>query len=305
MYSFTLNYALRGVILLFGLLGNLIVMVIFSTKNFLSFPSRNIYRVLILFDSIFLILSISNDFLMNFGIIWYGASELLCKTYQYTLCALVTPYFLVFISIERFITIRFPSNKMIKKHSFQTIIVFILFACNLIYFQPYLYLISFKININNTNISNENECINFDKETAQTLNLLGLIYIVGLPFVLMLTFTILLIYTILKSRLKILRLNNQRDRNRLKKDVQFVISSVFMNIFHLLLYLPVTVYTFLGTDFLTDLYYNIFLSLVYIDLCDHFYVLFCFNSVFRREFLIIFRLKSRLYRANTLTGNTF
>jgi len=282
MYSITFNFITRGFILLFGLFGNVMVMIVFSAKSFKNFPSRNIYRILVVFDSILLISSISYEFLENFGISL--TSELLNKMLSYILVAFLTPYLLVFISIEKFITIRFPNNKIIKRNKFQTILVFALMACNLIFFHPIFYLNAYKTN-------NTNNQTSLEFEASKTFRVTSLMYNLGLPFILMMVFSILLIQTILKSRLRIIRLTNQHDRNRLKKDIQFSFSSIFLNIFYLILVLPYYVYVFLGGDMKADLSVNVFMSLFYINSFDHFYILFCFNSVFRRKVLVLFRLK--------------
>ena len=301
-HSTTLSFILNSLMLSFGLFGNLIVMIVFSSKALKKFPSRNIYRALIIFDSITLIYNVNNEFLTIFNINWWWTSEILFKISVYLMTAFSTPYLLVFISIEKYITIRYPLTKIIKNQIFQTVIVFFLIACNLIVYHLIFYSklkpVDFTSNqYNSTSESNEP----FEpREAIHIASIINLIYLAGLPFVLMLIFTILLIRTIFKSRIRILRQNNQHDRNRLKKDIQFAISSIFMNLFYLLLYLPSCIYAILHSDafvFKTDLY-NIFVSLTFLNFCDHFYILICFNSVFRREVLIIFRLKSRLFQAN-------
>jgi len=293
MYSITLNFILKGLLLLSGLFGNLMMILVFSRKEFIKFPSRNIYIFLVIFNSITLIYFISNDLLVNFGIIWYNASEFSCKLYLYLRPTFASQYLLVFISIERFITIRFPKNKIIKKKKFQATVVFVLIACNLLVYHPILQKISYKNQTINASITNEIKCLDFSDEIRKIIGLSFIIYYAGLPFILMLIFSILLICTILKSRLRILRLNNQHDRNRLKKDIQFAISSIFMNVFYLALTLPFGVYPLISGDLLTNFYVNILMTLAYITLCDSFYILFCFNSVFRREVLILFRTRLR------------
>jgi hypothetical protein len=291
-----MNFISRALILLFGLIGNLIVLVVFSTKALEKFPPRNIYRILVILDSFTLTYGITNDFL-----VWSEESELLCRLDLYLRVAFSAPYLLVFISIEKFITIRYPHTKTIKNQKFQMIIILIIIACNLIVYHPIFYLNSFKKQINNTDRHYEIECNG--EEFQKIFGTLDLIYYGVVPFVLMLIFSILLISTIVQSRLRILRLTNQRDRNRLKKDIQFAISSIFMNLSYLLIYLPAGIYPFILNELSTDLYYNVFVSLVYINYCDHFYILFCFNSVFRYRVLILFGLKPSLYQAGIIQTN--
>jgi hypothetical protein len=161
-------------------------------------------------------------------------------------------------------------------------------------------MISANYTVNQFNSTTENEYFDI-REVIYISGIIYCVYLVGLAFILMLLFSILLVHTILKSRLRILRFTNQRDRNRLKKDIQFAISSIFMNFFYLLVYLPACIYRILKSDhfvFKTDLF-NIFHSIAFMHFCDHFYILFCCNTMFRREVLVRFRLKSRVYKINT------
>ncbi len=163
-------------------------------------------------------------------------------------------------------------------------------------------MISANYTVNQFNSTTQNEYFDI-REVIYISGIIYCVYLVGLAFILMLLFSILLVHTILKSRLRILRLTNQRDRNRLKKDIQFAISSIFMNLSYLLIYLPAGIYPFILNELSTDLYYNVFVSLVYINYCDHFYILFCFNSVFRYRVLILFGLKPSLYQAGIIQTN--
>jgi len=293
MYSIALNFIVKGLILSFGLFGNLVVMIVFSSKAFRKFPSRNIYRILVVFDSFTLIYRAGYISLVSFGIIWFDISELICNLSLYLQYAFLTPYLLVFISVEKFIAIRYPSNKLIKNQTFQAVIVVLMITSNLIVFHPIFYLHSFKNQTTNTSIGNQIQCFIFNEESIKLIGILSIIYLAVFPFILMLIFSFLLVRTILKTRLRILNLNSQHDRNRLKKDMQFAISSIFMNLFYFLLYLPYCVYLILKIDILTDLFRNVFVPLAAINHCDHFYVLFLFNSVFRRQVLVICKLKDK------------
>ncbi len=308
MYSnYTLSFILNGLILLIGLFGNVIVMIIFSSKALKKFPSRNLYRALVIFDSLTLIYNISNEFLINFEIIWYSSSGFLSKIFFYCTAVFLTPYFLVFISIERFITIRYSNIKTFRNPKFQTIIIFVLIGCNLIVYHPILYTSTpSKIILVNNNTSNQyNYTVKYNEyiDLSRVIDLWGiliLIFLAALPFIIMLIFSILLIHTIFKSRLRILRLTNQHDRKKLKKDIQFAFSSIFMNLFYFILFLPLCFFLiFKKYDVLdkTEIW-NVFYSLSFFNLCDHFYILFCFNSIFRQEVIILFRLNPRLYQAN-------
>jgi hypothetical protein len=225
-------------------------------------------------------------------------SDILYKINLYFHSVSQNSYLLVFISIEKFISIRYPNNKIIKKQIFQTIIVIAIIICNLTAYHFIYYLNIFENQT--TNASNE-AFKQMNEKTEKTIGFIVILYNAVLPFIIMIIFSILLIHTILKSRLRILRLTNQHDRNRLKKDIQFAISSILMNFFYLIFYLPVCISLILRIYMLSELFINVFYLLAVLNCCDHFYILLFSNSVFRRRVLTLFRIKSRPYQTSTHT----
>lgn len=211
MYSIT-YFILRGITFVFCLFGNLVGLIVFTTKVFKKFPSRIIYIILAASDTINLIFLIVHDFLANLNINWLSSSEITFKLSTFQRCSLMTQYFLVFISAEKYISIRFSNNQIIKKNWFQSLTILIILATNFIVYHSIFY---------------------------------------------------------------------------------------FLNFSFFLFYSPFSVFIFVSNDYFTDLCYNIFFSLAFLNLGDHFYILFCFNSVFRREVLIFFRLKTRYQATNT------
>jgi len=110
-HSIALSFILYGLILLFGLFGNLIVMIVFAGKAFKKFPMRNVYKALIIFDSFTLIYNINNEFLTNFNINWWMTSGIFFEISVYFMTVFSAPYLLVFISIEKYITIAIRTTK--------------------------------------------------------------------------------------------------------------------------------------------------------------------------------------------------
>ena len=142
---------------------------------------------------------------------------------------------------------------------------------------------------NRTNITQDDIC---DFSTIEKeIRIIDLLNSSIVPSILMFTFSVLLIHTIFESRLRILRINNQQDRSRLRKDIQFAISSIALNVLFFLSNTPICIYNLLTiTNNLNDLH-DVFISFFHFGLCINFYVLFSFNSIFRKEALILFRIK--------------
>jgi len=104
-HSIALSFILYGLILLFGLFGNLIVMIVFAGKAFKKFPMRNVYKALIIFDSFTLIYNINNEFLTNIN--WWMTSGIFFEISVY----FMTFFSATFCSIEKYITIAIRTKK--------------------------------------------------------------------------------------------------------------------------------------------------------------------------------------------------
>jgi len=286
--------------LIFGLSGNLIGLMVFFRKNLLRFPTRNLYCSLALFDTIYLIYRMIGELTTENGISMYLISNNWCKIFRYFRYSLgpISAWLLVYISIDKFISIQFPNFKLIKLVKFQNTVIFLIVVFNLMYYIPFfIYSKLFMVYLNETNIlnnsnntNNELNCYFTKLHHKKVLYMMDLINSTLIPFLLMFIFSILLIYIIFKSRLRILRLNSSSDRRRLRKDIKFAFTSILLNVAFVSLNLPVCIANLLID--ISEFYYKLLLYLFFISFCINFYLLFAFNSVFRKELLILFKIKN-------------
>ena len=289
--------------LISGLLGNLIGILVFFRKNLLKFPTRNLYISLAIFDTIYLVYRMIGELTIENGISMYLISNNWCKIFRYFRYSLgpISAWLLVYISIDKFISIQFPNFKLIKLVKFQNTVIFIIVIFNLIYYIPFfIYSKLFIVYSNETNIlnitnyinntNNELNCYFTELYHKKVLYMMDLINSTLIPFILMFIFSILLIYTIFKSRLRILRLNSAVDRKKLRKDIKFAFTSILLNVAFVALNLPVCIANLLND--ISDFYYKLLLYLFFISFCINFYLLFTFNSIFRKELLIFLKLSN-------------
>jgi hypothetical protein len=237
--------------LIFGLSGNLIGLMVFFRKNLLRFPTRNLYCSLALFDTIYLIYRMIGELTTENGISMYLISNNWCKIFRYFRYSLgpISAWLLVYISIDKFISIQFPNFKLIKLVKFQNTVIFLIVVFNLMYYIPFfIYSKLFMVYLNETNIlnnsnntNNELNCYFTKLHHKKVLYMMDLINSTLIPFLLMFIFSILLIYIIFKSRLRILRLNSSSDRRRLRKDIKFAFTSILLNVAFVSLNLPVCI----------------------------------------------------------------
>jgi hypothetical protein len=290
-------------ILFLGLLGNLIGILVFFRKNLLKFPTRNLYISLAIFDTIYLVYRMLGELTIENGISMYLISNNWCKIFRYFRYSLgpISAWLLVYISIDKFISIQFPNFKLIKLVKFQNTVIFLIVIFNLIYYIPFfIYSKLFIVYSNETNIlnntnyinntNNELNCYFTELYHKKVLYMMDLINSTLIPFILMFIFSILLIYTIFKSRLRILRLNSAIDRKKLRKDIKFAFTSILLNVTFCIINLPVCVANLLND--ISEYYYKLLLYLFFISFCINYYILFTFNSVFRKELFLIFNIIS-------------
>ena len=115
-FEFFIYIILPPLILFFGLFGNIIGLVVLSRKNLTKIGPIHVYRFLLSIDSIYLVLVIKNYLDFGYNIPFNKLSSLICKISSYFDYSLdgISPMLLVYISIDRYLFIRF-SNKTLRK----------------------------------------------------------------------------------------------------------------------------------------------------------------------------------------------
>jgi len=280
-----INWVLVYIIILGGLFGNLISLFIFSMDSFAKFPARTIYFSITISDSFYLIfwlISItSENFQINF-------SRLACQFYFYFqyLISSISIWLLVHLSIDRFLTITYPKISIVKKRVFQYLIIGTIVLFNIVINVPNFILIAWELK----NETNKSFC-DLDKSYYSILVWIEVFIFSVTPFLLMIIFSILLIRSIFQSRMRILRQANQQVKNRFKKDVKFAFNCIFLNVIFLITNLPISILDFFDYLYGT-LFYRVVLLLMCFGYSINFYLLVCFNSLFRKQILKFFRKKS-------------
>jgi len=117
-------FIFKPLILFFGLFGNIIGLVVLSRKNLTKIGPIHVYRFLLSIDSIYLVLVIKNYLDFGYNIPFNKLSSLICKISSYFDYSLdgISPMLLVYISIDRYLFIRF-SNKTLRKKHLQVILI--------------------------------------------------------------------------------------------------------------------------------------------------------------------------------------
>lgn len=291
-----------------GLIGNTVGFIMFSKKNLEKCLTRNIYRTLALTNTAYVLYRIMitvSDFQIRLELI----SNISCQMmnyFDYTLGSL-SAWILVYISVEKFISIQFNRIKLVRSNLFQYLVIISVFLFNFIYYTPLI--IFHELKLLNDSVLNETIKI-CNASTLREENIMDIMDLLNstiLPFVLMIIATCLLIFTIIRVKIRFLKINSiERNRN-LRKEIKFGITSILMNLNFFVLNIPVCIVYIIDGHHMEDesLVLKITNILFHASFCTNFYIFAIFNSTYRRELLLLFKLKKTRPRTSaSISGNS-
>jgi len=212
-------------------------------------------------------------------------SSLACKSYWYISYAFATisPMLNVYISIERFISIAYPSKReILRKKHIQWAYTIVLTLFNLGLYVP--------VGLFNDLViqSNKTACDFIDIYWTHTCGYIDLINRVIVPSLLMIIFSIMIITTIFKSRSRMAVFSSSSRQNRtFQKDVRFSLLSIMMDISYIVFSLPVSILVLFPNYWLSP-EYILFSFIFFMAYSANFYLLFSANRLFRGGFYSIF-----------------
>jgi len=270
------------VLIIIGLFGNLFGLIVISKKKLNKIGPQITYIAMFIFDWVNFVTIFQPYLLYSFNIDVTIVSSLACKSYWYIGFAFAPiPSMLnVYISIERFISLAYPSKKYILlKNKIQLAYIIALTLLNIGLYVPigiYYDLVA---------AYNQTVCDYVDVYWLKTCGYIDLINRVIIPSLLMIIFSLLIIMTIFKSRTRIT--SNIRANRTFQKDVKLSIISIMINISYILFSLPVSILV-LFPNFLFNPLYIYFNCVYFLSYSSNFYLIFTANSLFRRGFYYLF-----------------
>lgn len=300
-FKFFLYSIYPPTILVIGFLGNLMGILVMSRKKLVKIGPRNIYRYLFLTDSVYLIMILEPYFETEFNWDFCIQSNFTCKAYSYVsyLLQIVSPMLLVYISVEKLVSIKNAKRKNILRSTNVQLVYFLLVSLfSLLYYLPVAFLYDIATysviltnSTGNTTINTSTTvtmCSFIDLRSQTIVSIMDLVNRVLLPFILMSLFTFLLVLTVFKSRKRSLANYTSRQNKTFLRDIRLLITSILLNIIYLVFHLPLSIYVFFP-DYFSDLYYMLDIYLLYACYSINFYLIFVSNSLFRGEFLLMFK----------------
>ena len=284
------NKILPVLIIILVIVGNLLGLIVLKKPNVNKIGPIHMYKYLLIFGIInsYMILIF---YLHSFGIYFDTMSLFTCRLTVFFgyITGPISLMMLVYISIERYISIKYPSKKKILNNILnQHIYMIVLVVFNLLInsWVPFEYDLLDKRNSTNKFIRNHNSNDNFEC-TRKSNNVIyqAILNTKIIPYSLMITFTILLIISIFKSRSRVISNYSNRQNETFQRDIKFAFTSLSLNVIFILFNLPAIIISIFSNF---PILFKISLYLYFFSFSIHFYLLFIFNSLFRNEFLSYF-----------------
>lgn len=269
---------LPGIILCTGVISNLAGIVVTIRNKRLS--SRLIYHYIFTVDLINMILlailyaakfnSSSNS--MNLRI----QSASVCKAIGFLTryAASLSPWLLVYKSLEKLFSIKYPTKRFdLRKNIYKIIYFACLVLANLIYYIPILN----DYRLVKMNETNETMCTMMT--AYDTIDLALRFYV---PSLILFVVSCFLVKLILKMSKRRIWDNFTHNENKsFKRDVKLAGTSVSLNLLFWTLNLPYAVYSYLSRN---DMWYNLTIYISYASFSYKFFIILAMNPYFRKEF---------------------
>jgi hypothetical protein len=271
--------------------GNLIGIYKLVKKNLIHQTGpKNMFIYLLIVDTLYLqtIIKIyfhygfDIDFTSNGNNLWF------CKLFSYFSYSIssVPPILLTYITMERYICIKYSNVKIINIYKSQFCFLMFTFFFNFFFYMPILSLTSGKEFMNSS--SNQLHLRNYlvqctFVDSGQIPLFLILVNRIILPFSLLIYSTCMLIKCLIESRKRIISNYTMIENTKFKRDIKIAFISITMNIFVLILNLPVIIIHFCFPH-LTTLYLFTFYLFIF-SYGIHFYLILISRRIFTNEFI--------------------
>jgi hypothetical protein len=287
-FRYFVKYIFPVFVLTFGLIGNTLGIIVLYNKDMKNIGPKRTYIFLFLSDSFFLVQIIVNYFQLAYNLYIGTLSDYSCKIWNY--CnysfAIISPYLIVYISLERCVSITRPAWKFFLRNNKNQIILFILvtFGCMLYFLPAGLYFKKFPTENEKLAIT----CDFVDTNAQLLISYMDLIARAIVPFSLMIICSMTLIYSLFKSRLRVVENFLAEENQSFYKELRLAVSSISLNIIYIITQLPLSVIMF-QADYFSDFYYESSFYLFYFSYAINFYIMLATNSLFRSRFFALFR----------------
>lgn len=290
----------RMSIILIGVIGNILTIIIFSRKVFQKNSIGMYCRALAIAENAMIVQLIwdicSNFWNIDFRVI----SSASCKFYYYTQSVFspISAWILVAFSLDKMINVSSFHNKFkfIRKKKFQLglITAIVIIHC-IAYIEIPILIDIVQVPVGYGSNDTSPACDLQYTTISNAVTLLSAIEAVLIPFLIMLLSSIVTIRSIVMSRKNLENNREGRLSERKSRDKKFAINSIVFNVLFLIFKTPLALVNYIPVEnYFTYLYFvSITALLYYANYSMNFFVHFSINSIFRKECLIILRIRKQ------------
>ncbi len=189
------------------------------------------------------------------------------------------------------VSIKYPAKRFFLRNRInQMFYLLIVLAYNSLLYLPISYfriLVTSADETNNTN-STSATCVFKDNDSMEIMNILDAINRVVAPLLIMIVSSLILFISIMRLQARISENFKSKNSKNFRRQIRFLVSLIFLNFAYIIFSLPlaiIEIYDNSSNYFIFSLY-GWFASYA----CN-FYIVLASNSLFRKEFLKMFKKK--------------
>jgi len=284
-FDYFSNYVFPPLILGFGLTGNFLGYKVMQRPTMREIGPRDMYKYLFISDTIYLVQIIVTHLQLSYNTDITLISNIVCKLWYYLTYSLdaQSSMLLVYISIDRYVSIKMPAYRFfMRKRNNQLIYFIFIYMFNLLYYLPVVY------NFSQTETNGTISCDFNNQYSADLISYMDFFNLIILPSFFIFSFSILLGIEVIRSRSRILGNFKKEENNYYFENISLAVSSIFLNIIYILLVTPLSVFYFLPNY---DQIYGFVFSyyLLYVTFSINFYIILVSNSLFRKQFILFLK----------------
>ena len=287
--SYVLNKIIYGVNFM-TILGSLLTFIIFSRKAFEKSSIGLYCKSLAIFD-----LFVVFNLVFGLAAIIIGSSltnryDFLCKLIFFITSGIsaIPGWILVAFSFDQLIIVsRTERVQFCNKRWFQYSTIFGIFIIHCAIYSPVFVLSGIRV------VANQNGSVNICQGYSIIMPIVYMVESSIIPLVIIIVSTFFIIRFLVKSRKKISTEPSEGSTQVVvkRRRFKFAFNSVILNILFIVLILPLLLSYIMpkNADYnVNDLINTICFTLFYLNFALHFWVHLICNSIFRREFLLLF-----------------
>ena len=275
-------------IFVFGLIGNVCVIVVFTRiKAKLKTGGNNFLRILAANDALSIAaILVFHGSIVGVELLYLSSS--LCRLFSLLVYFIEanSSFILAIVSIDRLLLIKYKSVTLFKQKWFKLSILSAMYTWNLSIYSVrsiYVDLVVSEV----SNASRSVSCDIVDPSVAHTFAWIDLVNSTLAPALVMIACSIQIIHSIYKSRRRIVKQKTSAnaDLKRLKRDVQFSVTIVMLNVLFLAFNAPACLYNFFGRQ--GDFLFTLFDVFFYCQYITSILVYIFLNRLFKDELMLM------------------